>query len=516
MAKNKKTPQLDEHGFRKFGFRDKLAYAAGDFGCNMSFALAGTYFTMFYTQYLGIKATHFATILIFLKIWDAINDPLMGGLLDNAKPDKTGSKFRRFIIGGGIGLVLAAALCFIPVTEIWPNAAYWLRVAMCVFGYLCWDLCYTIVNVPYGTMNAVITDKPDERTSLSTWRSLGAFAAQIPIMVVLPMIVYAGGNSSDANAFLGERMFVVALVLGVIGLLAFLFMAKNTVERVTTTSASGSGEKVNWFKAIGSFFKNRAAVGLTLASIFSLVCMMGISNATTVLWQAYFQNASMSGIGSLIAYLPMFVFIPIISKLVKKFGKQEVSAYTMILGIIASILMIVLPITPDFKGIVIFLACNLLLGLSYGAFSLAGWAMVADAIDYNEYKFGSRCEGTIYATYSMGRKIAQGVGPSLVLYAMVAIGYDESLGANQTMETATGIRYLIPIIYLVGIVGMFVSLKFIYNLDSKTLKEMQVSLGREATEVSTASALGAAAVATGATEAEVESEETVVEETVSD
>lgn len=479
----KKERQLDENGFRKFGMMDKLSYGAGDFACNTSFALAGSFFTTFYTQYMGIKSVHFALILILLKIWDAINDPLMGGILDNAKPDKNGSKYRRFILGGGIGLVAAAALCFIPLPEIAPNAAYWCKIALCVFGYLCWDLCYTIANVPYGTLNAVITDKAEERSSLSLWRTLGAMAAQIPINVVLPMICYAGGDSSNANAFLGARMFPVAVVLGTIGLLAFIFCTTQTVERVRQSEEVVEKEKVNWFKAIGTFFRNRAAVGVTLAAIFSLICFTGISTATTVLFQAYFKNAQLSGMLSLITMLPMFFLMPFVSKLVKKFGKQEVSAYTMIIGIVIAALMLVLPITPDNKGMAVYLVCSLLMTASYAAYSLVGWAMVSDVIDYNEYKFGNRSEGTIYATYSMGRKIAQGVGPSLVLLLMVAVGYNEALGAEQTAGAALGIRYLVPAIYLVGMIVMFVSLKWIYNLDKKTVEEVSEGLREKRNEL---------------------------------
>lgn len=477
----KKQPQLDENGYRKFGLLDKVAYGAGDFGCNMSFALAGSFFTIFYTQYMGIKAAHFATILIFLKIWDAINDPIMGGLLDNAKPDKTGSKYRRFILFGGIGLVAAAALCFIPLPEIAPNAAYWCKIALCVFGYLCWDLFYTIVNVPYGTMNAVITDKADERASLSTWRTIGAILAQVPINIVLPIICYADGDSSNANAFLGQKMFPIALVLGVLGYLAFVFMMKNTVERCAQSEEAAEAEKVNWFSAIKTFFRNRAAVGITLAAIFSLICFTGISTATTVLFQSYFKNAQMSGLLTVASMLPMFIAMPFVSKVVKKYGKQEASAYSMILGVVVAVLMLVLPMPGNNTGMFLFMAYSFLLTLSYTVFSLVGWAMVSDAIDYNEYKFGNRSEGTIYATYSMGRKIAQGIGPSLVLYLMVAVGYNESLGAAQTAAAATGIRYLVPAVYLVGIIGMFVSLKFIFPVDRKTLAEVEEALhGKQA------------------------------------
>lgn len=158
MAKS--IPQANA-ATRPFGMLDKISYAAGDFGCNMSFTLAGTYFTLFYTQYMGISSVTFAGLLIILKIWDAVNDPLMGSLIDSSKGNYKRGKFKTFIFYGSFGLTLAAALCFVPI----PNAPYWAKVVVCLVGYMAWDAFYTIVNVPYGSMLSVSWDTPQTNVS---------------------------------------------------------------------------------------------------------------------------------------------------------------------------------------------------------------------------------------------------------------------------------------------------------------------------------------------------------------
>ena len=129
-----------------FGIKDKLSYAAGDFGCNMSFALKGT-LTIFWTQYMGMSESLFALLLIIVQIWDAVNDPLIGSIIDSDHRRYKSGKFKAYIKLGSIGLLVAGAFCFIPL----PNAPKWIKVIIYVAGYVLWDAFYTIANVPYGS-----------------------------------------------------------------------------------------------------------------------------------------------------------------------------------------------------------------------------------------------------------------------------------------------------------------------------------------------------------------------------
>ena len=167
---------------RPFGAKDKWSYAMGDLGCNMSFAL-NSYLMLFYTQYIGLDLGTWGIIILLLKIWDAINDPIMGALMDALKPGKRG-KFKTYIYYGSFVLLFSGALCFLPI----PSAPYPIKVLVCVVGYLIWDMAYTVVNVPYGAMNAAITTDPTERAQLSTYRGIGSMIANIVVLITLPLL----------------------------------------------------------------------------------------------------------------------------------------------------------------------------------------------------------------------------------------------------------------------------------------------------------------------------------------
>lgn len=459
--------KVDEKGFRKFGMLDKISYAAGDFGCNMSFALAGTWFTLFWTQYMKIDSLLFAGLLVALKIWDAINDSIIGTYMDASNKNYKLGKFKHFINVGSYGLAISASLCFLPV----PNAPEIVKIILCLVGYVAWDAFYTIVNVPYGSMLSVITADPGQRAQLGAWRTLGSMAAAIPMGVVLPMLCY-----DEQRNIMGTRLFIVALLLGFIGWLAFKFMIKTTVQRVETPNPEES-EKFNILQSIKDFMSNRPALGATMLPVSMFLGTYGAATATSVMFQSYFQNTKISGLIVLIVVLPMILFIPFVKKITVKYGKKEASAFGMIFSIIACVAMLIVPIKPDNSGILIFMILQIINGLGMGFGNIVGNAMMADAIDYNQWKTGKREEGITYSLHSFFRKAAQGIGPSLGLVLMVMLGYNEQLGADQPFEVALKMRYLVAALYLVSAILMYIGVKYIYNLDKETLEKMNKELG---------------------------------------
>ena len=169
---------------KPFGWKDKIGYGLGDFGCNMSFAFINSYMMLFFVTCLGIDPKHYAIIIMLAKIWDGINDPIIGALCDASKP-KGNSKFKPWIQWGCIPLLISSIVMFIYI----PDAPYAAKIALCLITYLIWSVAYTSVNVPYGSMQSVITRDDLQRTELSNARSIGALIAQLPVMVVLPLII---------------------------------------------------------------------------------------------------------------------------------------------------------------------------------------------------------------------------------------------------------------------------------------------------------------------------------------
>ena len=284
---------------RPFGMRDNLAYAAGDFGCNMSFALKGT-MAIFWTQFMGMDLWY-SLLLVIVQVWDAINDPLIGSIVDADKHQYKRNKFLQYIWAGSIGLIVGGACCFLP----FPNAPVWAKMIIFIAGYVVWDAFYTVANVPYGSLLSLISSKPADRASLSAWRSVGSIGGNMLPMIILPFIIYDAEDN-----LIGERVFIAALIMGVLGFICFQFMIKNTEIREETDVKLDDSVKFNVFEAMGNFIKNRPAVGATLAAMGMFIGMQGAATAVTVLFQSYFHNVQFSGIVSMFSMLPIIFFTP--------------------------------------------------------------------------------------------------------------------------------------------------------------------------------------------------------------
>ncbi|MBQ2794732.1 MAG: MFS transporter [Oscillospiraceae bacterium] len=471
---------------RPFGMLDKIAYAMGDFGCNMSFSLKGTVQT-FWLVYMMLETGLLSLLLLLVQIWDAVNDPIIGSMIDADRRHYKHGKFKTYIFVGAVGLVVAGALVFIPA----PNASTWIKAMLFIVGYVIWDACYTTANVPYGSMLSLVTEDAGERAQLSTWRSVGSMIGNMAPMMILPMLIWhkevdAAGNpvinpetGVQVETLMGERVFLAALIMGVLGFIAFMFMLKTITIRVDENSVkTNDTEKFNVVKAFGNFLKNRAAMGATVAAMAMFLGMNSAATANTIMFATYFGQASMSGIVQLIGFLPMFIFMPFIKKLVNKYGKKEAAAAGAAVSLIGGVLMFIFPLIANKTiALVIYVLALAVFGIGMGVYTCVSWAFMADAIDYNEWKTGKREEGTVYSLHSFFRKLAQGVGPSIVLLIMGALGYVSELGTEgQSLATATNMCWLVAGLYAFSGVAMFIAIKYIYNLDKPTLEQMNKEL----------------------------------------
>ena len=527
----KKQPKLDAKGYRKFGIWDKLAYAAGDFGCNMSFSLKGTVQT-FWLVFMMMETGLFSILLLLVQAWDAINDPLIGSLIDSDKRKYKLGKYKTYILIGALGLLVGGAAVFIP----FPGASTVLKAVLFILGYVIWDAAYTMANVPYGTMLNIVSEDAGERAQLSVFRSIGgAIGGMIP-GIILPMLIwqkvtydpenpawfldkieipegaesafspenflknpltgelYKKGDAvlspltgNQLEVLLGDRVFIAALIMGVLGFIAFLFMLKFITIRGNEYAMLNKegGEKVNLFKSFGTFIKNRPAVGCTIAAMGMFLGMQSASTANTIMFATHFGQASLSGLVMMVGFLPMFLFMPFAAMLVKKFGKKEVASIGSIAGLIGGGILCVFPLFPKGIQLVVYMVGLVFFGLGLGFYNCVSWAMMGDAIDYSEWKTGKREESVVYALHSFFRKLAQGVGPAAVIAIMGTsmIGYDSALGTiGQSAETAGRLCWLVAGLYMFSAICQFVGVALIYNVDKKTLATMTAELAERRAE----------------------------------
>ena len=532
----KKEVALDANGKRKFGIRDKLAYAAGDAGCNLSFGLKSTVQT-FWLVFMMMETGLFSILLLIVQAWDAINDPLIGSLIDNDKRKYKLGKYKTYILIGALGLLVGGAAVFLP----FPDANVVLKAVLFIVGYIIWDAAYTMANVPYGTMLNLVTDDAQERASLSVFRSIGGAVGGMVPGIILPMLiwnkitwtgdvshfwekiaptldgtglkaedfthypnnpaifgelagtpyqvgdkVYSPLTGAQLEVLLGEKVFWAALIMGIFAFVFFIFMIKNITIRGNEYAYCSAGEektsneeKVNIFKSFGTFIKNRPAVGCTIAAMGMFLGMQSAATANTIMFATHFGNASMSGLVTMVGFLPMFIFMPFATKLVKKYGKKEVASIGSIAGLVGAAVLLVFPLCPRNLQLIVYMIGLVFFGLGMGFYNCVSWAMMGDAIDYQEWKTGKREEGVVYSLHSFFRKLAQGVGPAAVIAIMGTslIGYEEKLGTiGQSAQTASNMCWLVAVLYTISAVCQFVGVFLVYNINKKTLSTMQEEL----------------------------------------
>ena len=443
---------------RPFGMRDKIGYAFGDFGCNMSFAFINSYLMLFYVTCMRIDPKHFAVLILLGKIFDAINDPIIGGLCDATKPGKNG-KSKPWIKWASPVLLLSSIALFIYA----PSAPYGVKIAMCLGIYCLWSVAYTSVNVPYGSMQSCITNDPAGR-SLSQWRSIGAMCAQIPIMILLPLLVYDKNDNPRGDLFI-----IFVGVMGAIGLVSFYLLRRMTTERIAAAQPQEK-QKFNYFATLASFFKNKPMMGVTISTVAYLALMMTVTTSMPYIFMCYFQNTKLITIATMLAGCPVALGILLVKPMLKKFTKKQLCTYPFVLSAISAGVAAFVRIRNPYVWIVL-----VAIAMFGSAFYLTlMWALVADCIDYQERRTGRREESSIYATYSLFRKIAQGVGAAVVSWAIGMTGYDQKLGAlEQAAGVPEKIYFVTAFLPFIGALISLISMHFLYNLDDNAQEKVK-------------------------------------------
>ena len=466
---------MEKKALRPFGMRDKIGYAFGDLGCGLSFSLVSTYMLLFYMQVVGISAKSWAWIVIVSKVWDAVNDILIGNMVDRKRISKK-SKFMPWVLIGSVGLVVLTVMIFSPVQSFTPNA----KIVWCLASYCLWSVAYTMVNVPYGSLHSIITDNPRERTALSTFRSIGAGVAMIFVML-LPKIVYAKNESEEGSAqiIIADRVFLVSIVFSVIALIFLFAMTKMVTERVPYGEVP---EKISYFSTLKSFFTNRPMVGATIASFASIVFYNSSMSVNNLVFQYFFNDAKKTTVATLASYIPLVLLMPFAGKLVSAFGKKKLITLTGIASAVVGLIMLFLPITPDGKGMYIYIGGLMVVNIGNCIFQIIVWAIIADCIEMSFRKKGVHEESSLYAIYSFFRKLAQGVGSAIVALGLSAIGFVEGTNVVQSEAFCANVKNLYIGFLVAGTVIMVLSMQFIYNISKEKEDEFAVPSAQSKTE----------------------------------
>lgn len=433
---------------------DKIGYALGDFGCAAFFAFVSSYLMVFYTDVLGISAAAVGTLFIVARIWDAINDPIMGALVDKVGTSKHG-KFRPYVVKFGLPMVVVGILAFTAI----PSLPKSMKLPYAYVTYILFGMLYTAVNIPYGSLASVMSNDPDERTALSTFRNIGSIGANLLVMFFVPKVIFNAQGAVTAEGFM-----TCAVVLAVISSISFFLNFRLTRERIIHKV---NKNKKNIGQTLKGLVKNRAFIGVALASFTMMAGMLTVSALNVFLFKDYFKAPKLTALGGMIGMLASFVIIPFAGVIVKKLGKKE----TSVLGaLISSVTYVGMLFIPNLTAPV-YIVLSFVAGLGTGLINTIIWALVGDAIDYQEYITGERNEGTVYSSYSLARKLAQAISGGIGGFALSILGYESGV-VEQSASVGVGIKNIAIGGAAIGYILTALILIFVYNLSKKKVAEM--------------------------------------------
>lgn len=455
--------------FRLFGWRDKVGYMIGNVANDLMFIFASLYLQVFYTDVLGINAALVGTMFLISRVVDAFTDTAMGRIADKTKATKNG-KFRPWLLRACGPVALAS---FLMYQTFLADASMTLRVVYMFVTYLFWgSICYTAINIPYGSMASVMSSEADDRAALSTFRGLGSLIPQIIIGVVMPMFLYTkledGSQVVNASAFP-----VLAAILAVASAACYIICYFMCTERVPVTEKQ---ENISFKDTVKALFSNRALIGIVIVYVCFLGAQMMNQSISNYIFKDYFKNTMGLTVMNAAGFAPALILAPLAVPLSSKLGKKEVGIVASVMGTIAFAGLFLMRTTNMW----IYVAISIIGSLGFGLFNLIIWAFVTDIIDDQEVRTGSREDGTIYAVCSFSRKIGQAIASALGGWSIALIGYVEG-AASQTAAVNNGIytiATLIPAI-LYAVVG--IALVFVYNLNkAKVLENIEILKARKA------------------------------------
>ena len=453
--------------------KDYVGYAMGDFAGCLCFATVTTLLQKYYTDILGLSPLFIMIMFIAARVWDAINDPIMGRIVDTRKADSRG-RYKVWMKFIAIPLAVATILMFLPSVGISLSVG---QVAISVYAtvtYILFGMVYTMHQIPYGSLASVVTTDVKERNKLSVFRSVGAALGSVPVLAVT--MVWAKKVTLDDGSVVSRVQhapIIIGVAVSAVVACILLFVAfKWNKERIMVSEIKKT-EKGEVLSIVKALMKNRSFLGACFVGMLLLAGQMFTQSFYTYLFNDMFQMNWMNMISMVCTYLPMAVLMLFAGKLVHKFGKKEICGIGAVIAAVSNLALLLLrDVIVGFPPL--FLAFCLVSGVGLSIITLEIWALATDAIDDVEVKTGRRNDGTSYSIFMFFRKFGQVLAAVAVNMSLLAMNYfvqtDVTFSTEQ-LNTMYAMATAVPAV-LFGL--MAVVLFVIYGLNHHKTAELQV------------------------------------------
>lgn len=434
-------------------WKERIAYGLGDTASNLIYMVPTMYLMYFYTDVFGLAAGTIAILFIVGKIWDAINDPIMGLIADRTHT-KWGS-YRPYLLWMAIPSGVFAVLLFTT-----PSFGGIWKVVFAFIAYIGFDMTYTAVNLPYAAMLPSLTDNYKERTTVSAIRMFMSKVGSLIVSATTLALVAKLGNGNEKSGF-----FYTMLIFASIAVVMYLLSFAGTKERITQPET-----KVKLSDSLKTIKGNTPWVVLFIVNIALWVSVSLITSMAVYFFKYNVGNPALSSVFMPVMMISMMISFIILPLLAKKFNKKSIYVIGVTIYLIGLLWMLLFV-----KATSLIILGAAIVGLGIGATSAVTQSMLADTVDYGEWKSGLRAQGFLFSAASFAIKFGQGIGGALGSWLLQKGGYVAN--AKQTASALNAIQFNFIIIPAAMAVIMLIFIAFGYKLDNnygKVKEELEI------------------------------------------
>ncbi|MCD7917060.1 MAG: MFS transporter [Clostridiales bacterium] len=431
----------------KISFWERFSYGCGDLGCNIIYSAMSSFVLFYYTDYVHVDAVIVGSLMAASKLFDGVTDLIMGTIVD-----RTNSRFgkcRPWILRMAIPFALAAILLFTVPSGLGDTAKY---VYIFITYNLVSSVVYTAINVPYATLNALITQDQYERSVLSIFRMILATCGTLLITnLTLPLVEFFGDNTAAWT-----KTFIV---FGILSIFVFLITFSGTKERVKPSETTKK-EKIGAVTSLKVLAKNKYWLMITVTLVLIFINYSLNSGAAVYYAKVILNDSNMVGPLNLASNLVQIATMFGTAFIIKKIGKRNMLIAGAIVYAVGFALFI--PVGTSYVGVMVASAIK---GIGNAGISSCMFAIVSDTIEYGEWKTGYRTEGLINSASSFGFKVGNGLGTVIISFAIGLSGYIDT-AVEQSASAVFSINAIFIYIPVV-VCALEVLIMWFYHLDDE-------------------------------------------------
>jgi len=443
----------------KISIREKIGFSIGEYAGSIVWQTLMFFLPIFYTDTFGISAAAVSTMFLVVRLFDAFNDPIMGMIAD--RTETRWGKFRPYLLWMAIPYGLGVVLMFTT-----PDFS---ATGKLIYAYLTYGLMmviYTAMMIPYNSLIGVISPDPEERTSVSSYKFVFAYAAGASVQgLIIPLVKRFGKGDSAAG-----YMYTMG-IFGFICIFCFIIAFISVKERVEPDTRKKKKIKED----LKDLIRNKPWIILFFLSSITLIYVAIRSAVIMYYFKYYIGNKDAASLFMVVGTIFVMIGVFPTKWLAKKFGKKKVYIACMIIITISSSLIFV--VQPD--DLVLLYAFNIIFSLASGPTMPLLWSMYADTADYSQWKTGRRATGLVYSASTFSQKAGFSLGGAIAMAILSLFGYVAE--AKQTALSLLGIRLSLSIFpALVALLGVI--LLIFYKLDDETVAQIKTDLATSKNE----------------------------------